>query len=73
MDAGRCATTVLNAANEVAVDCFLRRQIKFTDIAQLIGKVMQDTATKPADNLDTILSADGAARALTLDLVAQRT
>ena len=70
---GGTSPATLNAANEVAVDCFLRRQIKFTDIAQLIGKVMQDTATKPADNLDTILSADGAARALTLDLVAQRT
>ena len=67
---GGTAPATLNAANEVAVDLFLQGRIKFTGIASLIGKVMQDTATKAADNLDTILSADQAARALALDLVA---
>jgi 1-deoxy-D-xylulose-5-phosphate reductoisomerase len=69
---GGTSPATLNAANEIAVDCFLRGQIKFTEIAQLIAKVMQDTQPKPADNLDTVLSADQAARALALELVAQR-
>lgn len=31
------ATTALNAANEVAVDAFLREQIRFTDIASVVA------------------------------------
>src|SRR5690606_28149418 len=36
--AGQAACVALNAANEVAVDCFLKRQIGYTQIAQVIEK-----------------------------------
>ena len=39
--------TVLSAADEVAVEAFLKEQIKFTDIAKLIYTVLKDTYSKP--------------------------
>jgi len=38
---------VLSAADEVAVDAFLKEQIKFTDIAKLIYSVLKDTYSRP--------------------------
>ena len=38
---------VLSAADEVAVDAFLKEQIKFTDIAKLIYSVLRETYSKP--------------------------
>ena len=38
---------VLSAADEVAVDAFLKGQIKFTDIAKLIYSVLKDTYSIP--------------------------
>ena len=34
--------TVLNAANEIAVEAFLAGQIGFGDIARLVGQVCED-------------------------------
>ncbi len=41
---------VLNAANEVAVKAFLKRQLKFSQIPQIIAKTL--TAYKPTANLN---------------------
>jgi 1-deoxy-D-xylulose-5-phosphate reductoisomerase len=60
---------VLNAANEVAVEHFLSKRIKFTDISRLIAKVMQQATTGPADKLEGILQADFDARSLARELV----
>ena len=69
---GGTAMAVLNAANEVAVECFLQGKIRFTEIAELIRKVMQDSDTKPADNLELVLQADQAARQRARVLIEQR-
>ena len=63
---------VVNAANEVAVEYFLNKQIKFTDISRLITKVMQQATTGPADKLESILQADFEARSLARELVELR-
>jgi 1-deoxy-D-xylulose-5-phosphate reductoisomerase len=60
---------VLNAANDVAVEHFLDRRIKFTEIPRLITNVMEQTATGPADMLEGILQADSSARRLARELV----
>jgi len=62
MEAGGVAPAVLNAANEVAVAAFLDGRLKFTGIAGVIEQVLTELPMMPADNLDTILSADQAAR-----------
>ena len=63
--AGRTGGTmpcVLNAANEVAVELFLREQIKFTDIPRVLDKVMNEHSTITKPNLDDILGVDDWAR-----------
>lgn len=59
---GGTMPAVLNAANEIAVAAFLAEQIRFTDIPELISKVMSEHQCQEADNLESILAADGFAR-----------
>jgi len=53
---------VLNAANEVAVDAFLRQELSFTAIPALIEGVMQRHAVQQISLLETVLDADRWAR-----------
>ena len=62
ISAGGIMPTVLNAANEVAVDEFLHERIKFTDIPIIIEKCIDSFTANTADNLDVVLKADKDAR-----------
>ena len=62
MAVGGTATTILNAANEVAVSGFLGGRIKFTDIARMVENALANLAAVEADSLETILDADRMAR-----------
>ncbi|MBY6189805.1 1-deoxy-D-xylulose-5-phosphate reductoisomerase [Microbulbifer agarilyticus] len=63
MLAGGSAPTILNAANEVAVEAFLAGELPFTGIAQLIEKVMETTVVVELKDLETVEQADREARA----------
>ncbi len=63
-EAGGTSPAMLNAANEVAVDAFLDRRIRFTEIAGIIGDVLDREASVPARCLEDVLTADRQARAL---------
>jgi 1-deoxy-D-xylulose-5-phosphate reductoisomerase len=67
---GGTSTAILNAANEVAVEAFLNRKIRFTAIAELIEKALQTVEHHLADSLDIILADDAAAREAVLALIA---
>ena len=69
---GGLMPAVLNAANEVAVQAFLERQLNFTDIAAVIETVMGGAECGPARDLPTIFAADAAARAAARQEVARR-
>jgi 1-deoxy-D-xylulose-5-phosphate reductoisomerase len=62
---GAAAPCVLNAANEVAVDAFLERRIRFTDIARINEAVLDVLGASPGPQ-DTaeVLALDARARAL---------
>lgn len=60
--AGGIASTVLNAANEIAVETFLQGSLNFTEIAIVIEATMQAIPNREADDLQTILEADADAR-----------
>ncbi len=60
--AGGTMPAVLNAANEVAVEAFLKHEIGFTAIPRTIAKTMQRHQTVQNPNLKTILEADRWAR-----------
>jgi 1-deoxy-D-xylulose-5-phosphate reductoisomerase len=59
---GGSAPTVLNAANEVAVDSFLKCLMPFTAIPAMIEDVMQTIGRRDIATLDDVLAADGMAR-----------
>lgn len=54
--------SVVNAANEVAVECFLRGQLGFTGIPQVIEKAMMNHTVKHKPTLEDVLDADRWAR-----------
>lgn len=60
--AGGAAPAILNAANEVAVDGFLGRRMRFTQIPALIDGVLEQSDTFDAPNIEAVFEADRAAR-----------
>jgi 1-deoxy-D-xylulose-5-phosphate reductoisomerase len=54
---------VLNAANEIAVDAFLDRRIRFTDIFRVCEATLDELgrAEAPADT-DAVIALDASAR-----------
>lgn len=59
---GGSMPAVVNAANEVAVARFLADDIRFLDIAALIGDVMAGHQPLACDEIGSLLEADGEAR-----------
>ncbi|MFC6632206.1 1-deoxy-D-xylulose-5-phosphate reductoisomerase [Microbulbifer taiwanensis] len=64
MDVGGSAPTVLNAANEVAVEAFLQGRLAFTSIAPVIERVMNSAQAVELTGLDAVETADRSARQL---------
>jgi len=60
--AGGTMPTVLNAANEVAVDQFLSGEITFTEIPERIGRSMKNHTVNPTPDIGTILRVDAEVR-----------
>ncbi len=65
---GGACMAVLNAANEIAVENFLNRNIGFMDIPEIVTGVMNRLPTGQANDLDEILLADSAARDVAREL-----
>jgi len=63
---------VLNAANEVAVEAFLRRRIGFADISVVVGEVMERHRVSEADTLEAVFAIDRETRAQSENLLKQR-
>ena len=62
LQAGNSAPTVLNAANEVAVERFLNKEIAYLDIAKIIDQTLEGLDNKAISNLDDIAEVDLTAR-----------
>jgi 1-deoxy-D-xylulose-5-phosphate reductoisomerase len=62
-------TAVLNAANEVAVDAFLNRRIRFDQIHAVNLGVLSTCIPSQADDLDALLALDAEARSVALQQV----
>ena len=58
MELGGTAPAVLNAANEVAVDAFLKDQIKFSEIPRWIEGALQDQEIRQTTELEDLIAAD---------------
>ncbi len=62
--AGGSAPALLNAANEVAVEAFLKRRIRFPEIADIIDSVLSLAPVVAVESLDDVFLADAQARQL---------
>lgn len=60
--AGGTAPAVLNAADEVAVSAFLQEKIAFTDLPDIVNRVLDNHAVKADPSINDILQADVMAR-----------
>ncbi|OOS00063.1 1-deoxy-D-xylulose-5-phosphate reductoisomerase [Canicola haemoglobinophilus] len=67
--AGQYATTALNAANEIAVEAFLNRQIKFTEIAQINTAVVEKMESQAITCIEDVLLVDKQARKLAKEFI----
>ncbi|CAM8351560.1 Dxr 1-deoxy-D-xylulose 5-phosphate reductoisomerase [Candidatus Methylopumilus universalis] len=66
---GLSAPTILNAANEVAVDAFLVESITFNQIAELIEYCMSAMKPQPLDSIEIVLEVDSETRQLALSWI----
>lgn len=69
--AGGAAPAMLNAANEEVVAAFLEKRIPYLAIASTLDSVLQQLAEQPAESLEDLTAADGAARRLARELIGQ--
>ncbi|MCK5811232.1 MAG: 1-deoxy-D-xylulose-5-phosphate reductoisomerase, partial [Cocleimonas sp.] len=60
--AGGNVTIALNAANEIAVEAFLNKQLRFTDIPALIEHALEQTTSGTPETIDEILIQDNESR-----------
>ncbi|MCK6438921.1 MAG: 1-deoxy-D-xylulose-5-phosphate reductoisomerase, partial [Planctomycetes bacterium] len=60
--AGGTAGAVFNAANEIAVEAFLKGEIGYLDIVRTVEAVLGQHSVQGADTLDAVLDADRWAR-----------
>jgi len=61
--------TILNAANEIAVQAFLDKKLPFTAIPQVIEKTMNQCSVGKAETLAIILESDAQARVVAGEIV----
>jgi len=70
--AGGTAPTILNAANEVAVEAFLKGESGFTAIPAIIEQTLAQMTCRKAESVDMIRQVDEQARSLARRLIQRR-
>ncbi len=71
MKIGGLAPAILNAANEIAVAAFLKQQIAFLDIAQVVEHTLNHVQNGVAESIDSILQTDQLARQVASQRITQ--
>ena len=66
---GGSAPTILNAANEVAVDGFMAGQVGFLDIARIVDATLDAVSVSPVGSLEDVLQTDATARRVARELL----
>lgn len=70
MQAGGNATVILNAANEIAVQAFLDKQLRFVEIATVIEMTLSQMTKQELPDLNAILAEDAHARRVATEMIA---
>ena len=69
LELGGIVPCALNAANEIAVEAFLKGKISFLEIGEINEQVMRDARTIQAPTLTDFLATDKEARRLAEELI----
>jgi 1-deoxy-D-xylulose-5-phosphate reductoisomerase len=70
-ETGGSATCTLNAADEVAVEAFLKGEISFPSVAELVEETLMKVPVRQPGSIGDILEMDRESRAVCGDLVGQ--
>ncbi|MFB0951181.1 MAG: 1-deoxy-D-xylulose-5-phosphate reductoisomerase [Rhodospirillales bacterium] len=73
LNIGGTAPTVLNAANEIAVELFLKDKLSFLNIAHVVEETMQQIPKSNLGSLDDVYAIDTEARRMTAEIAAKHT
>ncbi|HDN2509905.1 MULTISPECIES: 1-deoxy-D-xylulose-5-phosphate reductoisomerase [Providencia] len=68
---GQAATTALNGANEMTVAAFLEGKIRFTDIAKINHKILENQVFSEPVSIEEVLEIDECARRDAIKIIAQ--
>ncbi|MGD2120151.1 MAG: 1-deoxy-D-xylulose-5-phosphate reductoisomerase [Gemmatimonadota bacterium] len=66
---GGTSPAVYNAANEVAVEAFLKEKIGFPEMGEVVSGALDRLGREPLESLEHVLHVDGEARAVTGALI----
>jgi len=72
LEGGKSLPVALNAANEVAVEAFLRRRIKFADISAVVGEVLARHRMSEVESLGAVFAVDRETRMQSENFLNQR-
>ena len=62
LQTGGGCPTILNAANEIAVEAFLHRRVGFLEISRIVERVLSRLGSSNIDTLDEVIALDATAR-----------
>ena len=69
---GGTAPAVFNAANEIAVQAFLSRDIRFVEMSEVVGHALETVPERNVETVHDVLEADTAARIAAGEFVCTR-
>jgi 1-deoxy-D-xylulose-5-phosphate reductoisomerase len=72
LERGGAPPTVLNAANEIAVGCFLAGRIGFMDIATLVERALDESRAPAPASIEEVIALDRATRDVTAAMIEAR-
>ena len=72
LDNPNCSAIVLNAANEIVVDNFLKNKIKFTDIFYIISEMLNIYNPSKPNNIGDVIEIDKLTRMKTIEFIKRK-
>ena len=69
LEHGKSAPGTLNAANEVAVNAFLKNKIGFLEIPEIVEKTLQEVSCQNLDTLESVVENDQLSRKIAQSFV----
>jgi len=69
IEIGKSAPTILNAANEIAVDSFLNKKIKFLSISKVVEKTLNRSSISSINSIKDVIEIDNESRLIASNII----